>query len=80
MKELDWHSSYEQLPAIETPALIVSGDRDYFMPPRKSHEMADRMPNAAHLRAPRSTHFALLEHPEIVIPAVREFLDTQVRN
>jgi pimeloyl-ACP methyl ester carboxylesterase len=74
-QELDAHSVYHLLPYIEAPALVVSGTFDALTPAFQSHEIAKRLPNAEHLALFRASHFALLERPKVVIPAIRRFLD-----
>ncbi len=74
-QELDAHSVYHLLREIEHPTLVVSGLLDALTPAYQSGEIARRMPNAEHLRIARSSHFSLMERPEVVVPRVREFLE-----
>lgn len=78
-QELDAHSAYHLLPDIQAPALVVSGLFDPLTPAYQSEEMARRLPDAEHLRLVRAGHFALMERPEIVVPAISKFLDTRAR-
>ena len=78
-QELDAHSAYHLLREIEAPALIIAGMLDVLTPPYQSAEMARRMPNAEFIRLWRSSHFSMLERPEVVIPAMRRFLDQRAR-
>ncbi|MCK5798695.1 MAG: alpha/beta hydrolase [Deltaproteobacteria bacterium] len=73
-QELDAHSAYHVLPAIESPTLLVSGLLDFLTPARQSYAMAHRLPNAEHLPLRRAGHFALLEKPTVVLPAIDRFL------
>jgi len=73
-QELDAHSVYHVLPEITAPALVVSGALDPLTPARQSREMAKRLPHAQRLALLRASHFALLERPETVVPAVERFL------
>jgi pimeloyl-ACP methyl ester carboxylesterase len=41
--------------------------------------MARRMPNAEYIRLWRSSHFSMLERPEVVIPAMTRFLRERVK-
>lgn len=75
-QELDAHSVYHLLPEIDTPTLIISGWLDVLTPPRLSREMARRMPHAQHIPLKRCSHFAVLERPDVIVPAVRTFLET----
>jgi pimeloyl-ACP methyl ester carboxylesterase len=76
-QELDAHSVYHLLREIHQPALVVSGFLDALTPAYQSKEIARRMPNAEYLRIFRSSHFSLMERPEIVVPRVRGFLETR---
>lgn len=78
-QELDAHSTYHLLREIEAPALVISGFFDILTPPYQSKEIADRMPNAEYIRLWRSSHFSMLERPEIVIPAMQRFLEQKAR-
>jgi len=78
-QELDSHSVYHLLPEIDSPALVISGAFDPLTPARQSREIARRMPDAEHIALIRAGHFALLERPEVVIPAVEAFLAERAR-
>jgi len=73
-QELDAHSVYHVLPEIAAPALVVSGALDPLTPQRQSFEIARRLPNAQHVALARASHFALLERPDVVLPAIEEHL------
>jgi pimeloyl-ACP methyl ester carboxylesterase len=78
-QELDAHSAYHLLPDIHAPALVVSGLFDPLTPAYQSEEMARRLPDAEHLRLLRAGHFALMERPEKVVPAILRFLEQRAR-
>jgi pimeloyl-ACP methyl ester carboxylesterase len=78
-QELDAHSVYHVLPMIQAPALVISGMFDIMTPAYQSREIARRLPNAQRIALKRSSHFSLLERPEVVVPAVREFLNRRAR-
>jgi pimeloyl-ACP methyl ester carboxylesterase len=78
-QELDAHSAYHLLRHIEAPALIIAGMLDVLTPPYQSAEMARRIPDAEYIRLWRSSHFSLLERPEVVLPAMRSFLEKRAR-
>jgi pimeloyl-ACP methyl ester carboxylesterase len=78
-QELDAHSAYHLLRHIQAPALIIAGMLDVLTPPYQSAEMARRMPDAEYIRLWRSSHFSMLERPEVVIPAIRKFLEQRAR-
>ena len=77
-QELDAHSVLHHLKHIEQPALVISGAWDVLTPPYQSEIIARRLPNATHLRLSRASHFALMEQPRVVVPAVETFLSTRV--
>ena len=74
-QELDAHSVYHLLRHVEAPALVISGKLDVLTPAYQSREIARRMPNARHVSLARSSHFSMLERPEIVMPEIASFLD-----
>jgi pimeloyl-ACP methyl ester carboxylesterase len=78
-QELDAHSAYHLLRHIQAPALIIAGMLDVLTPPYQSAEMARRMPDAEYIRLWRSSHFSMLERPEVVLPAIRKFLEHRAR-
>ena len=77
--ELDAHSVFHLLPEIETPAFIVSGGFDLLTPARQSFDMQWRMPNATHRFLFRSSHFSLLERPDILLSPIAQFLDERAQ-
>jgi 3-oxoadipate enol-lactonase len=77
-QELDAHSVYHLLREIEQPALVVSGMLDALTPAYQSKEIARRMPNAEYLRLARSSHFSLMERPDVLVPRIRRFLSERV--
>ena len=78
-QELDAHSTYHLLREIEAPALVISGLLDALTPAYQSREIARRMPNAEHVQLWRSSHFSMIERPDVVIPAMERFLAERVR-
>jgi pimeloyl-ACP methyl ester carboxylesterase len=73
-QELDAHSVYHLLPEIDAPALVISGALDLLTPARQSREIARRMPHARRLALVRASHFALVDRPDVVRPAIERFL------
>jgi pimeloyl-ACP methyl ester carboxylesterase len=64
---------------IEAPALVISGMLDVLTPAYQSKEIARRMPNAEYIRLWRSSHFSMLERPDVVIPAMEKFFAERAR-
>jgi pimeloyl-ACP methyl ester carboxylesterase len=78
-QELDAHSVYHHLRDIEAPALVISGKFDWLTPPYQSREIVARLPDAEHIAVRRASHFVLLERPDVVVPAVEDFLARRAR-
>lgn len=74
LKELAEHSAEDYLPDIQTPTLIITGEKDTFTPSYRSVEMHEMMPNSELLVVPNGTHIAPLELPDLVNAAVEKFL------
>jgi proline iminopeptidase len=62
-----------QLRALNTPTLIVHGEEDA-IPMDLVAEWASAMPHARLLKVPNAAHFSYAEQPQIVWPAVEQFL------
>jgi pimeloyl-ACP methyl ester carboxylesterase len=74
--------SLKQLPANASdlagatcPTLVVHGTRDRSAPFAAGHTWAARLANARLLAVPDVAHAPWLEAPNVVIPALRTFLD-----
>jgi pimeloyl-ACP methyl ester carboxylesterase len=78
-QELDAHSTYHLLRHIQAPALVIAGMLDVLTPAYQSVDIAKRLPNAELIRLWRSSHFSMLERPEVVVPAMKTFLETRAR-
>lgn len=66
--------SYDRLPAISAPTLILHGSADTVIDARNGALLAERIPDARlHLVAERG-HLLVWEEPELVAPVIREFL------
>ncbi len=64
-----------RLATIETPTLFVHGERDMGVPASVAGRAALTMPDARVLIVPDAGHWVQRDRPEVVIPAMREFLD-----
>jgi len=67
--------SWEQVTQITQPVLTVHGTKDRNSPYGAGREWALKLPNARLLTIPDAAHQSFAEYPEIVIPALRDFLD-----
>ena len=62
------------LPSIELPTLIIVGEEDQITTVEEMSKMAEAIPQATFLKVETAGHMAPLEEPEIVNPAIKEFL------
>jgi pimeloyl-ACP methyl ester carboxylesterase len=68
--------SPEELGAVRAPALLVHGARDRLVPLRDALPLIDRLPNAQLYVLGRGGHAPHAEQPEIVLPLLADFLET----
>jgi 3-oxoadipate enol-lactonase len=66
-------TTYDRLPQIKAPTLILQGRKDILVPPGNGQVLAEAIPNAKLVYFERSGH-ALLEQMDEVINTVIEFL------
>lgn len=66
----------ERLPEISHPTLLLCGSEDRMTPPRFSEFLAQHLPNAHLQILPGAGHMLMLERPQEVSQAIREFLST----
>jgi pimeloyl-ACP methyl ester carboxylesterase len=67
-------TSYDRLPTLACPTLVICGEDDGMVPPENSRQLAARIPGAKLRLIPNCGHLPMLEHPEAVAEAVIEFL------
>lgn len=63
------------LPTIAVPTLIIAGSQDQIVAPAKGQEMADKIPHATLATIDNAGHMPMLEQPDAVTAAIRDFLD-----
>ena len=68
------HDTYDRLPGIEAPTLILTGDDDRVIPGESSEVLARRISGARLEVIPGSGHLFFLERPEQTLRLLREFL------
>ena len=61
------------LPSIKVPTLIVVGEGDQITPPEAAEEMHAGIGGSKLIKIPRAGHLALLEQPELVHAALKEW-------
>ncbi len=68
------HDSSEELPKIKAETLIITGDKDRMVPPRKSYFLAQHMPNSILKVIPEGSHAFMFEMHECFNAEVDSFL------
>ena len=58
------HDTYDRLPDVEAPTLVITGDDDRVIPAPSSDVLAERIPNARLAVIPGTGHLFFLEKPE----------------
>jgi pimeloyl-ACP methyl ester carboxylesterase len=69
------HTAEDLLRKVKVPSLIVTGDRDNFVPPWLGHVMASRIPVAELVNVLGGTHGTIIEYPKLVNKAILDFLE-----
>jgi pimeloyl-ACP methyl ester carboxylesterase len=67
-------SSWDRLPDVKTPTLVVHGDADPLVPYANGVNIAGRIPGAKLVTLPKVGHLVPLEAPQALYAAVTEFL------
>ena len=73
-QQLGRHSAKDVLPNIQTPALIVAGSRDSFIPAYLSKEISQNIPHSEYWEIPGATHFCPLEYPHTINHRIKQYL------
>ncbi|MBU1274797.1 MAG: alpha/beta hydrolase [Proteobacteria bacterium] len=68
------HDTYDRLPQIQAPTLVLTGDADVLIPPGNSEILAQRIPGAKLAVIPGGGHQILVEQPAPCNQAVLAFL------
>jgi len=64
----------DRLPDLQTPTLVVWGERDRVLPPFQAHEAITRLPNGSLELMPDCGHLPQVEHPERFASSLTRFL------
>lgn len=67
------HRTWDVLPDIETPTLVIAGSVSPMQPSAVAGSIAERLPHAAYLELPQFDHFAPMTHPREVADLIAEF-------
>jgi pimeloyl-ACP methyl ester carboxylesterase len=68
------HNSWEDLPRIQAPTLVITGSDDVLVPPINSKTLAERIPHAKLIVIEGGGHQFLLEKADAFNQAVLNFL------
>ncbi|MBI4954798.1 MAG: alpha/beta fold hydrolase [Myxococcales bacterium] len=68
------HDSWEELPTVRAPTLVVCGDADGLIPPENSRRLAERIPGASLVWLPGAGHDFATELPDKTAELLRSFL------
>ncbi|MGH3882151.1 MAG: alpha/beta fold hydrolase [Pseudonocardiaceae bacterium] len=71
---LSW-SSYDRLPEITAPTLVIHGESDRLIPPGNGRIIAERIPGARLTLIPQASHILFTDQPETAHGALLGFLD-----
>jgi pimeloyl-ACP methyl ester carboxylesterase len=69
-----WSGSYDRLPKIRLPALVVTGTDDVVIPPVNAVTLSERIPGARLVQFPGAGHGLTYQCPDEFAKVVREFL------
>ena len=73
---LTWQS-YDRLPRITAPTLVIHGETDRLVPPGNARVVTDRIPGATLVMLPHASHIFTTDQPEAAHQAVMAFLTGQ---
>lgn len=68
------HDTYDRLPEIRVPTLVIAGTQDKLIPVENSRILASRIPGAESIILEGVGHFMSVEAPEAVNKAIHDFL------
>jgi pimeloyl-ACP methyl ester carboxylesterase len=69
-----WPGSYDRLPQIHPPTLVVTGTDDVVIPPANAVTLSERIPGARLVQFPGAGHGLMYQFPGEFVMVVREFL------
>lgn len=68
-------AAYLRIPSIETPTLILWGEKDQLIPIESAHRFHDDLPNGTLVILPNLGHVPMEENPEASLKPVLSFLE-----
>lgn len=69
------HDTYDRLPSLDQPTLVISGRLDQLTPPKFHRELAEEIPNARLTTLRYAAHLVMVEAAERFNALVLTFLD-----
>lgn len=66
------HDTWDRLPSIDTPTVVVAGRVEEMHPSAISHAVADRLPRGRYVERSHLTHFGPMSHPAEVATLIVE--------
>jgi pimeloyl-ACP methyl ester carboxylesterase len=73
MQAIQGHDTYDRLPQLTMPTLVVTGKEDGLVPPENSLTLAQRISNADLLILSNASHVFNIELPETTAELVKGF-------
>lgn len=70
----DRPDSFDVLPGIHVPTLVIAGEGDHLAPPSEAEAMMEHLPKAKLVRIPGAGHLSNLEQPQAFNDAVAGFM------
>ncbi|MFA7694234.1 MAG: alpha/beta hydrolase [Methanoregula sp.] len=70
-----WPGSYSRLGEIQSPTLVLTGDRDVIVPPKNAELLGSRIPDAQLVVFPDGGHGLMYQFPDRFCDTVLGFLD-----
>jgi pimeloyl-ACP methyl ester carboxylesterase len=71
-----WHADVAS--KISAPTLVIAGEDDLTVPPKRSEALARAIPGATFVHIPRAAHLPMLEQSDAFLAATTEFLRTRI--
>jgi 3-oxoadipate enol-lactonase len=71
---IQWFDTYDRLPEIQAPTLIIHGDRDLMIPVENAEVLRQRIPNSQVRIVPDVGHLFFWEKPQEAAQAIVQFL------
>jgi 3-oxoadipate enol-lactonase len=68
------HDTYDRLPLIEAPTLVITGNQDQVIPGESSEPLADRIPGARLEIILHTGHLFFVEDPDSTVRLLEDFL------